>query len=106
MINRIKTYLDSLIREPKIVTYKIGCNSADQIYCVDFYSDPNFYSVRYCKDPTIPVSSILVSSWDNEEEWKFKVRDAFMESLAVVTGDTQILRDRYKEDCGDWDDFD
>lgn len=106
MKDMLKTYLESLVHDPKIVNYKIGSCEADQIYCIEFYSNPTFYSVRFCKDPSIPVTSILVSSWDNEEEWKFKIRDAYMESIALVTGDTQILRDRYKEDCGDWDDFD
>lgn len=93
MKDTITRYLDSLVLTP-MIRYTVTENSVDQIYCVTYYKDH------------VPITSILVSSWDKEDEWKFKVRDAYMECIALVTGDTQILRDRYLEDPGEWDDFD
>lgn len=94
MKDQIKQYIESLFRT-SIVSYKIRESDADQIYCVTYYNRDK-----------IPLTMFLISSWDNEEEWKFKIRDAYMECLAIVTGDTQVLRDRYLEDCGEDEDFD
>lgn len=97
MEQKIKDYIDSLVLTP-LITCKVSGNRADGIYCVSFFSNE--------EREIVPLSEILVSSWDKEDDWKFKIRDAYMQCIALATGDTQILRDRYKADCGEWDDFD
>lgn len=85
MKERIIAYLDSLILTP-MITYRVGENKADQIFCITYYDD----------GPE-PLTSFLISSWDKEEDWKFKLRDAYIQCIAIVTGDTSILRDRYND---------
>ena len=101
MENKIKQYLDSLVCTD-IIIYKLGGNAADQIYCVDFYSNPS-WKICTNKEPARPITSILVSAWDKDEDWKFKLRDAYMQSLVYATSDPQILIDRYKSNLEDDD---
>lgn len=89
MEQQIKDYIDSLVITP-MITCEVSGNRADQIFCISFFSKD--------EREICPLSSILVSSWDKEEDWKFKIRDAYMQCIALVTGDSQLLRDRYRDD--------
>lgn len=103
MEQEIRQFLETLVRDD-LVTYKIGCNAADQIYCVDFFANPNW---RICtwEEPHRPLTSILVSSWDKHEEWTDILMDAYMKSLALATSDPRILIDRYTDNYDDDDEF-
>ena len=88
MEQKIQDYIDSLVLTP-IVRCQLSGNRADEIYCVSFFSSD--------EREVTPLAEILVSSWDKEEEWKYKIRDTYMQCIAIVTGDSSLLRDRYEE---------
>ena len=88
MENKIKDYLDTLVLTP-FITYQISGNRADQIFCITFFSNAD--------KEVEPIANTLVSAWDKEEDWKFKLRDMYMECIAIVTNDTSLLKDRNEE---------
>lgn len=103
MKQEIIDFLESVVRDD-LITYKVGCNAADQIFCVDFFANPSW---RICTwtEPHRPLCSVLVSSWDKKDLWRESLMDAYMKSIALATSDYRILSERYSGNYEDDDEL-
>jgi hypothetical protein len=85
MREKIQEYFDSF-HIGSMLGICISSNESDGIYAVKFFSTRYKYS----------TCEILLSVYDREADWKNEIRDMIMKSLAIITKDSQILKDRYK----------
>ena len=91
MEKRIRDYVESLQLMPGI-TYDVSCCRADGIYALAFRTE-NCLEYGF---------EVLLSEFEDEEKWKKCIRDVYMATIVLHTGDDQVFKDRYKEDPGEW----